>query len=113
MRSKAVGLSLKFRIGNDVACVVIGLGTEYVRVSLRTSDPRVTNERHCAVLGQLEAIWRSLRLGIAHAEVNEAAFPIQGKPLSILSARTDTRRGPGQSPARFLQVRPVRRLCIC
>jgi hypothetical protein len=57
LKTRATGLKLNLPIGNETVPFAISPKANFVKVSLRTSDPSEVKVRHAATAGYLETVW--------------------------------------------------------
>jgi hypothetical protein len=79
LKTRATGLKLNLPIGNETVPFAISPKGNFVKVSLRTSDPSEGKVRHATTAGYLETVWQALR--------EDAPIPLTNREATALAGR--------------------------
>jgi hypothetical protein len=82
VKARALGLKLNLPIGSETVPLIVSPKANFVKISLRTSDPPEVKIRQAAIAGYLETVWQALRVDA---------------PIPSYSSRSDCARRPAVS----------------
>jgi hypothetical protein len=92
LKTRATGLKLNLPIGNETVPFAISPKANYVKVSLRTSDPSEGKVRHATTAGYLETVWQALREDAPIPLTNREATALAGRLYRAWASSADTER---------------------
>jgi integrase len=88
LKARAKGLKLALPIGSETVPFAISPKANFVKVSLRTSDPSEGKVRHAATAGYLETVWQALR--------EDSPIPLTNREATALAGRLYRAWGSGE-----------------
>jgi hypothetical protein len=96
LKTRAAGLKLSLPIGNETVPFAISPKANFVKVSLRTSDPSEGKVRHATTAGYLETVWQALR--------EDAPIPLTNREATALAGRLYNAWASGEGRERTTSV---------
>jgi integrase len=96
LKTRATGLKLNLPIGNETVPFAISRKANFVKVSLRTSDPSEGKVRHATTAGYLETVWQALR--------EDAPIPLTNREATALAGRLYSAWASGEGRERTTSV---------